>query len=528
MASSAKRRPTPDPLAARLLAAVRAAVEQAFAASEPARGAAASSALRRTAKKVSASLRARKPRAVTASLLADNAQARSARDARDNADATTSEPLLIAYSGGIDSHTLLDLCCRLRAERAEGFRALHAVHVHHGLQPLADTWVEHCRAVCNELAVPLDVRHVAVDRRRGIEAGARAARYEAIFAVAQEVHAPLVLAAHHRDDRIETFLIQWLRGAGPDGLAAFPAQRVVAPGIDLLRPLAAIARSEIADYASARALKFVEDPSNADTRLLRNALRATVLPALRAAKPGFEIAAVRSIDLVAESAEALREVAAQDFAWASDAIDRTGGRAMLRLDRLQQLPPARRALVVRHWLAAFGVEAPPRARLQELLAQAAHARSDARMLVRIGALEVRRYRGLLLARSEQATAHAQSAIVQWNDEAEIAVPSWGGALRFVATEAEGFDPEWLRAQPLELRARTGGERFKPHPTRPSKTLKRLFQDAGIAEFERARLPLVWRDEQLIFVAQLGADARLIEADGPRVRLEWLADAGLLA
>jgi len=59
-------------------------------------------------------------------------------------------------------------------------------------------------------------------------------------------------------------------------------------------------------------------------------------------------------------------------------------------------------------------------------------------------------------------------------------------------------------------------------------LKRLFQDAGIAEFERARLPLVWRDQQLIFVAQLGADARLVETDGPRVRLEWVADAGLLA
>ena len=76
-------------------------------------------------------------------------------------------------------------------------------------------------------------------------------------------------------------------------------------------------------------------------------------------------------------------------------------------------------------------------------------------------------------------------------------------------------------------AGSSGERFKPHPTRPSKTLKRLFQDAGIAEFERAALPLVWRDDRLIFVAGLGADARLVDRDGARVRLEWVPDATLL-
>jgi tRNA(Ile)-lysidine synthase len=100
-------------------------------------------------------------------------------------------------------------------------------------------------------------------------------------------------------------------------------------------------------------------------------------------------------------------------------------------------------------------------------------------------------------------------------------------LRFIPTDAAGFDRAWLRAHPLELRARAGGERFKPHPTRPSKTLKRLFQDAGIAEFERLALPLVWREDELIFVAGLGPDVRLIDSDGARVRLEWIADATLL-
>ena len=64
-------------------------------------------------------------------------------------------------------------------------------------------------------------------------------------------------------------------------------------------------------------------------------------------------------------------------------------------------------------------------------------------------------------------------------------------------------------------------------SRPSKTLKRLFQDADIPEFERARLPLVWRNDELIFVGRLGADVRFTERDGDRIVIEWEPDASLI-
>jgi tRNA(Ile)-lysidine synthase len=181
---------------------------------------------------------------------------------------------------------------------------------------------------------------------------------------------------------------------------------------------------------------------------------------------------------------------------------------------------------VRAWLAAQGVQVPSRARLAQVLAQALGSRADARMKVRIGSQEVRRHRGLLLMRASP-TERQGEATIRWRGEGEIAVPAWGGVLRFEPTPGEGFDAEWLRAQPLQLRGRGGGERFKPHALRPSKTLKRLFQDAGVAEFERAAAPLVWRDGRLIYVAGLGADARLVDAGGERVRLEWHPDAALI-
>ena len=147
--------------------------------------------------------------------------------------------------------------------------------------------------------------------------------------------------------------------------------------------------------------------------------------------------------------------------------------------------------------------------------------------MRVGDREVRRYRGLLLLKAA-ATDSQDVQSFRWQGEDEISVPGWGGALHFVpVVDAEGFDPAWLREVVLEVRPRGGGERFKPHPTRPSRTLKRLFQDAGIPEFERGRLPLVWRKGELIYVAGLGADVRMTDRDGERIAIEWQPDAGLI-
>ncbi|MFN7571217.1 MAG: tRNA lysidine(34) synthetase TilS [Betaproteobacteria bacterium] len=432
-------------------------------------------------------------------------------------------PLLIALSGGRDSVALLDAALRLRAARAPHFAQLRAVHVNHGLQQAAVQFEAHCVALCERMAVPLDVRRTAVQRRgRGVEAAAREARYAALAQAARDCGARLVLTAHHLDDRIETFLIQWLRGAGPEGLAAFPPLRGFEQDLLLLRPWSEVARAEIHRYVARCGLKYVEDPTNADPTLLRNALRVDVIPVLERLRPGFARAVVRSVDLVAETAAALIDVAEHDLAYCTDGA----AAGTLRLDRLALLAPPRRALALRRWLAAPGREAPSRARLQQVLHQALHARADAKLLVRLGDRELRRYRGLLMLRAT-SVAERDETPIQWNGEEDIAVPAWRGVLRFVATEGAGFDPDWLRAAPLALRARGGGERFKPHPTRPSRSLKREFQDAGIAEFERAALPLVWRGDELIYVAGLGADVRLIDADGPRVRLEWVPDAGLL-
>jgi tRNA(Ile)-lysidine synthase len=457
-------------------------------------------------------------------------------------------PLVLAYSGGPDSTVLLDLAWRLREARAPGFGRLHAVHVHHGLLAQADAWVAHCERECERRALALSVQRVQVPARpprgRGIEDGARRARYAALAREAARVGARCVLTAHHADDRIETFLLQWLRGAGLEGLAGIAGARDLpgAPGeepLRLLRPLLEFARSQLEDYLRRHGLEAVEDPSNLDPRFARNALRLHVLPPLARVRSGFRKSALRSIELIGEAAEALQELAREGL----ETCRADAPPGMLRIDRLALQPAARRPLILRAWLAGQGLEAPSRARLHEALAQALGAGGDGRMLIRIGEHELRRHRGLLVLRAagEQRRPARAPEPFYWNGEAERVVGAWGGVLRFVpareggahgrsraGSEWFGFDPHWLREQPLEVRARTGGERFKPHALRPSKPLKHWFQEAGVPEFERAALPLLWRDGRLIFVAGLGGDARLLEPGPERVRIEWSGEASLLS
>jgi tRNA(Ile)-lysidine synthase len=494
MANSRKRPPTADPLERALLAAVKSAVDEALSEHPP------------------------PPRAARG---------------RGRAVSLPDRPLALAYSGGRDSTALLSLVCTLRDARAPGFARPHAVHVHHGLHRDADSWAEHCQQQCAALQIELTVRRVQVERRGvGVEAAAREARYRALAETARALGAAAVLTAHHLDDRLETFLLQWIRGAGLEGLSAMIQRRELDAGeadpggaaapIALLRPLLHVPRERIERYVQHKALAFIEDPSNSDPRFDRNVIRLRVMPELARLRSGFRGAAERSIELIAEGAEVLRSVAREDLRLCA----RDAPASMLRIDRLVALPEARRTLVLREWLAQANLTAPPRARLREALRQAIGAGADARLLIRIGDHELRRHRGLLCLNAPRRGAPVLHS-VQWQGEGELAVPSWGGTLVFTRTSGEGFDARWLGAEPLELRPRTGGERFKPHPTRPSKRLKQIFQEARIPEYERSSLPLVWRDGRLIYVAGVGADARMLVAEGERVRIDWVGAAPLL-
>ncbi|HLF67695.1 MAG TPA: tRNA lysidine(34) synthetase TilS, partial [Gammaproteobacteria bacterium] len=150
----------------------------------------------------------------------------------------------VAYSGGLDSHVLLDLCVALQKEY---YFNLKVIHVHHGISPNANEWLKHCQRACVEYQVELISEHVKAIPPEGVslEEYARDLRY-AVFKQRVE-EKDIVLTAQHQDDQAETFLIQLIRGAGPKGLSGMPAIKPLGKGW-LGRPLLNFSRLELAIY----------------------------------------------------------------------------------------------------------------------------------------------------------------------------------------------------------------------------------------------------------------------------------------
>ena len=268
--------------------------------------------------------------------------------------------LAVAFSGGADSTALLLAALRLQhgiaampAQRGDLPRKIMALHIHHGLQAAADGFAAHCQQVCQQLAVPCHVQHLALVCPSGdsVEAVARTARYAALAALAQQHGAQAVLLGHHTDDQMETVLLALSRGAGVAGLAGMPWQ-FVRHGSVFARPLLDVPSADIRHWLQTHQVPWLDDPTNADPRFTRNKLRHSLAPVLQQSMPHFRSGIVRSARLAAEADYLLQTLAASD-------LQQIGNPP--RIQALQQLDRARQANVLRHWLKtahqAIGSEA---------------------------------------------------------------------------------------------------------------------------------------------------------------------------
>ncbi|WP_425476761.1 tRNA lysidine(34) synthetase TilS [Xanthomonas albilineans] len=389
-------------------------------------------------------------------------------------------PVLLGFSGGLDSTVLLHALAQQPHYRQRGLRA---VHVHHGLHPDADAWAMHCQQMSVALAVPLQVLRVQVPRDRGdgLEAAARQARRAAFAQVL--AHGEWLALAQHRDDQAETFLLRALRASGPDGLAAMQPLSGFADG-KLWRPLLTLPRSALHAYAQQHALRWIDDPSNADPGFDRNFLRLRVLPLLRQRWPHADAALARSAQLCAEAATLLD---ADDQA-TLNAWQYAPGTA-LPLPPLRALPSARRARVLRRWISDAGLPPLPAAGLAAIERTLLYPRADAAAEFAWHGAHVRSWREALYAECDPPSWPADWQ-THWDGRAPLRLPD-GRQLRLQATTPLGFDT------PLLVKQRRGGERLQLPGRSHSQTLKHLLQAHAVPPWQRARMPLLFDAEQLL-------------------------------
>jgi tRNA(Ile)-lysidine synthase len=283
-------------------------------------------------------------------------------------------PLVCAVSGGADSLALLVLAT------AAGCRVT-AVHVDHGLRPGSAGEAEVVATAAARYGSACDRVRVVVADGPNLEARARAARLEVL--------GPEAATGHTADDQAETVLANLLRGAGVDGLAGMRA--------GYRHPLLALRRSETVALCRREGLEPVDDPSNRDSRFLRNRIRAELLP-LCSELAGRDIVPVlaRQAGLLAGDAELLQAVA--------ELVDPVDAKAVAAA------PDAVARRAIRAWLAGDGRYPPSLDAVARVLAVARGARKATEI---DGGIRVARSRGRLsqVPGSSEGSSEARSSAI---------------------------------------------------------------------------------------------------------------------
>ena len=406
--------------------------------------------------------------------------------------------IAIALSGGVDSTALA--YALLKSTRK--FASLRLMHVDHGLQAASAQWCQHCARLAREWRVPFVALRAEIERRRGDspEAAARDARY-ALLAQAMEP-GEVLITAQHRDDQVETVLLQLFRGAGVAGLAAMPPIAPFGPG-RIARPLLDTPRAQILEYAQRHQLHWVEDPTNEQTAFGRNFLRHRVMPAIRERWPGVDLAIARSAVHMADAQKLLDAQALADLAAAADG-------AGLNVAALRALPAARRRNLVRAFVARAGLETPQANWLREIVGPMLAARADAQPELKLpGGVLRRRVGRLELEVISEVRAGPGVEIVskswRWRDDRVLIVNEAEDSLTLLDDPAGSIDLDTLPAT-LTLRARRGGEKLRPGSQARTQALKSLLQAAKIPVDERMRLPLLFAGDRLVCAGDRWIDA----------------------
>lgn len=218
------------------------------------------------------------------------------------------ERAVVAVSGGADSVSLLLVLSEL-TRRRKITNELIVAHFDHGLrgeESLADA--EFVRELAGSLGYEFDLGRGRVAKKGNLEQNARLARYAFLSKTAERHEAFAVLTAHTLNDQAETFLLNLIRGSGPEGLAAMrPIRPLEGSEARLVRPMLRWAkREETEGFCLSRGVNFRTDAMNRDPRFTRVRIRTEVLPLLKTFNPKIveQIARTASLMPVAEGESA--------------------------------------------------------------------------------------------------------------------------------------------------------------------------------------------------------------------------------
>jgi tRNA(Ile)-lysidine synthase len=443
-------------------------------------------------------------------------------------------PLVVLFSGGRDSTCLLDLC----AARGGDVRALH---VDYGLRDAeSDADAAHCRAVCAELGIELEVVRAGAPAGN-VQAWARDVRYAAAEGLAER-HGALIAVGHTATDQVETVLLRLASSPGRRALLGMAAREG-----RIVRPLLGWTREETAAHCAARGLPWREDSANADSA--RGRLREVVLPALRALHPAAEANILRTLEVLRDEAQVLDAAVDEGLSAASRPSAPSGASAHVRGQDARRttlaapsrpsvspepvgvdlagLPPALARLVLQRLADEAAGGTAPALGLHADAVLALRREGTASLDLPGGLRAVSAYGRVTIARRAQVPAPAPARLsvpgrVAYGDGELVCECGPGLPVADGTLAARALAPE------LVVRPWRPGDRMRPLGLDGSKSLQDLFTDRKVPRAQRARLPVVVSAGEIAWVPGVatGEAFRVHDADRERVRLRWCLDSGL--
>lgn len=223
---------------------------------------------------------------------------------------TRKDKMVIGVSGGMDSMVLCTLLYKC------GFHFIIAHCNYHLRVSASDADEEFVKNWANQHHIPCFVKSFDLGKKKNLQEEARILRYQFFQDLALKEKCNYILTAHHANDQIETFFINLSRGAGIHGLKGMEPKNGI-----LIRPFLTVHKNEINEYALKYKVHYREDQTNFESEYLRNFIRNQILQPIAERIPSFDKMVLRSMDLLRDAENLIRE---EFKAWKMKCVSRNG------------------------------------------------------------------------------------------------------------------------------------------------------------------------------------------------------------
>jgi tRNA(Ile)-lysidine synthase len=403
--------------------------------------------------------------------------------------------LLLAVSGGVDSMVLLDLFYKLRFDIC----IVHCNFQLRGKESDADEML--VRGICQDGYIPyfiesFDTLEFAKENKLSIQLAARKLRYD-WFQEIISLGFDYVLTAHHLDDNVETFLINFTRGTGLEGLTGIPAQNG-----NIIRPLLPFSREEIENYALENKIQWREDSSNASDKYFRNKLRHNIVPTLKELNIGFLDSFQNTLHHLQQSESLVNDASKLVF---EKVVEEKENQLEIQLKPLLEFQNYKAYLY--QWLKAFGFSA------WNDIYDLVEAQSGKQVFSETHILLKDREKLILSKRN--STDNSAVFIIE-SIESKVNIPlklRFCKAVNIFETVSNCiFVDESKIKFPLTIRKWQEGDYFYPAGMNGKKKLSKYFKDEKYSLLDKENQWLLCSEDQIIWVIGKRADNRFINRE----------------